>query len=62
MVGLDTRIYDLGSTSMDIMRLKRRIDSRLGIQMPIITLLKNPTPRSLAAWSPSNYPCWILSI
>jgi acyl-CoA synthetase (AMP-forming)/AMP-acid ligase II/thioesterase domain-containing protein len=55
MVGLDTRIFDLGSTSMDMMRLKRRIDTRLGIMIPIIMLMKNPTPRSLAASLQLNY-------
>jgi acyl-CoA synthetase (AMP-forming)/AMP-acid ligase II/thioesterase domain-containing protein len=49
IVGLDTRIFDLGCTSMDMMRLKRRIDTRLGVIVPIIMLMKNPTPRALAA-------------
>jgi acyl-CoA synthetase (AMP-forming)/AMP-acid ligase II/thioesterase domain-containing protein len=49
IVGLDTRIFDLGCTSMDMMRLKRRIETRLGATVPIIMLMKSPTPRALAA-------------
>ncbi|KAH7095864.1 acyl-protein synthetase [Paraphoma chrysanthemicola] len=48
MIGPGTRVFELGFTSMDLIRLKRRIDSRLGATVPIITLLKNPTVRSLA--------------
>jgi acyl-CoA synthetase (AMP-forming)/AMP-acid ligase II/thioesterase domain-containing protein len=47
-VNLDTRIFDLGCTSMDMMRLKRRIDTRLCVTVPIIVLMKSPTPRALA--------------
>lgn len=48
VVGVDTRVFDLGSTSMDLMRLKRCIENRLKIAVPIIMLMKNATPRSLA--------------
>ncbi|KAH6845705.1 hypothetical protein B0I37DRAFT_191104 [Chaetomium sp. MPI-CAGE-AT-0009] len=47
-IGPDTRVFELGFTSMDLIRLKHRIDTRLGITMPVITLMKNPTARSLA--------------
>ncbi|KAF2683183.1 acyl-protein synthetase [Lentithecium fluviatile CBS 122367] len=47
-IRLDTTIFDLGSTSMDLIRIKHRIDSRLKSSVPLITLMKNPTPRSLA--------------
>lgn len=47
-IGPETRLYDVGFTSMDLIRLKRRIDSRLGMTVPVITLMKNPTARSLA--------------
>ncbi|KAH7080424.1 acyl-protein synthetase [Paraphoma chrysanthemicola] len=49
MIEPGTRVFELGFTSMDLIRLKRRIESRLGATVPIITLLKNPTVRSLAA-------------
>ncbi|KAF1963782.1 alpha/beta-hydrolase [Byssothecium circinans] len=49
IVCLDTRIFDLGCTSMDMMRFKRRIDTRLGVIVPIIMLMRSPTPRDLAA-------------
>ncbi|KAF2651750.1 acetyl-CoA synthetase-like protein [Lophiostoma macrostomum CBS 122681] len=47
-IGLDTDIFDLGSTSMDLIRLKRRIDVRLDTSVPVVTFMKNPTPRLLS--------------
>jgi thioesterase domain-containing protein/acyl carrier protein len=47
-IGPETRVFELGFTSMDLIRLKHRIDTRLGTTMPVITLMKNPTARSLA--------------
>lgn len=47
-VTLDTRIFDLGCTSMDMMILKRRIDTRMGNTDQIIVLMQSPTPRALA--------------
>lgn len=49
IVGLETRIFDLGCTSMDVMRLKRRMDTRLGFKIPIVLFMKSPTPKALAA-------------
>ncbi|KAK3314585.1 hypothetical protein B0H66DRAFT_520643 [Apodospora peruviana] len=46
---IDTSVFDLGFTSMHLIRLKHRIDTRLGVAVPIITVIKNPTARSLAA-------------
>ncbi|KAL1848713.1 putative NRPS-like protein biosynthetic cluster [Diaporthe australafricana] len=44
-----TSLWELGYTSMDIVRLKHAIDARLGLFIPIIMIMKNPTARSLAA-------------
>jgi len=42
--------FDLGGTSLDILKLKRHIESRLGLaELPIVTILKHPTVRGLAA-------------
>lgn len=49
LVGLDTSIFDLGFSSMDVIRLKQRIDKRLGTSVPVIQIMKNPTVRLLAA-------------
>ncbi|KAI0173697.1 acyl-protein synthetase [Hypoxylon sp. FL1284] len=49
MIRPDTQVFELGFNSMDLIRLKRRIDARLGIAVPVITLIKNPTARLLAA-------------
>ncbi|KAK6863633.1 non-ribosomal peptide synthase-like protein, partial [Apiospora arundinis] len=48
-IGLDTPIFELGFTSLDLIRLKKRISNRLGITLPTITLMKNPTVRTLTA-------------
>jgi len=42
-------IFSADFTSMDLIRLKHRLDARLGISVPVITLLKHPTARSLTA-------------
>lgn len=47
-IGLETPVFDIGFTSIDLIRLKRRIDSRLTTDVPVITLMKNPSVRSLA--------------
>lgn len=47
-VNVMTPVWDLGFTSMDLVRLKYRIDCRLGISVPTILFLKYPTARSLA--------------
>ncbi|KAK3360903.1 hypothetical protein B0T24DRAFT_653011 [Lasiosphaeria ovina] len=46
--GVGTPVFSLGFTSMDLIRLKHRLDTRLGISVPVITLMKHPTARSLA--------------
>ncbi|KAG6355032.1 hypothetical protein INS49_004113 [Diaporthe citri] len=45
----DTSLWELGYTSMDVVRLKHAIDARLGLFIPIIMIMKNPTARLLAA-------------
>lgn len=56
-IGPNTRVFELGFTSMDLIRLKRRIDIRLGITLPVITLMTNPTARLLAA-ALQTQPCF----
>lgn len=46
--GINTPIFELGVTSIDLILLKKRIGDRLGIDVPIATLMHNPTPRSMA--------------
>ncbi|KUJ18482.1 acyl-protein synthetase [Mollisia scopiformis] len=48
-IDVDTNVFDLGFTSMDLIRLKHHIDVRLGTSVPVIMLMKNPTARLLAA-------------
>ncbi|KAK7741960.1 hypothetical protein SLS62_010855 [Diatrype stigma] len=50
-IGIDTPFFELGFTSLDLIRLKRRISNRLGSNVPTVTLIRNPTVRALAAIS-----------
>lgn len=48
LVGVDQSAFELGFSSMDVIRLKQRIATRLGVSVPIITFLNNNTVRRLA--------------
>ncbi len=57
MFGLDpttlsttASFFDLGGTSLDILKLKQKLEQRLGlVDVPIVAILQNPTVRALAA-------------
>ncbi|KAI1281801.1 acetyl-CoA synthetase-like protein [Xylaria sp. FL0933] len=42
-------LFDLGFTSMHVIKLKSRLKQRLGVELPVIQILKNPSIRWLAA-------------
>ena len=46
--GLETPIFETGVTSIELIRLRQRIEDRLGVEVPIVTLMLNPTTRSMA--------------
>ncbi|CAP61554.1 uncharacterized protein PODANS_4_1610 [Podospora anserina S mat+] len=46
---LDTPVWELGFTSMDLIRLKHALDKRFTVSLPVIAIMKNPTARALAA-------------
>ncbi|KAI1458805.1 acetyl-CoA synthetase-like protein [Annulohypoxylon moriforme] len=48
-IKIDTPVFELGFTSMDVIRLKHRIDTRLGINLATIVIIKHYTIRLLAA-------------
>jgi acyl-CoA synthetase (AMP-forming)/AMP-acid ligase II/thioesterase domain-containing protein len=50
-VGVTTSVFEMGVTSIDLIKLKRRIEVRLGLkaEIPMVTMMTNPTARSLAA-------------
>lgn len=48
VIGAESPVYDLGFTSMDLIRLKRHLDFRHGVDIPVLTLMQNPTARFLA--------------
>jgi acyl-CoA synthetase (AMP-forming)/AMP-acid ligase II/thioesterase domain-containing protein/acyl carrier protein len=56
-IGLNTPFFDLGMTSMDLIRLKKRISERLDADIPIITLMKSPTVGELAVALRESDPC-----
>lgn len=45
---VETPIFDVEATSIDLIRLKKQVGKRLGIEIPVITLMLNPTARALA--------------
>ena len=49
-LGAETPVFEMGVTSMDLIRSSRVIEKRLNLttQIPIITIMTNPTVRSLA--------------
>ena len=48
--GVETPVFDIGVTSISLIRLKRQLEKRLSIdEIPIVKIMTNPTVRSLAA-------------
>ncbi|KAI9691909.1 MAG: putative NRPS-like protein biosynthetic cluster [Bathelium mastoideum] len=47
-ISIDTPIFELGFTSLDLIRLRHCISRRLGTAVTTIMLMNNPTVRSLA--------------
>ncbi|ROW16951.1 hypothetical protein VPNG_01427 [Cytospora leucostoma] len=47
-ISVQTSIFELGFSSIDVIRLKLLISHRLGITVPVTTLIKQPTPSALA--------------
>lgn len=48
-LGIDTPIFDMGVTSIHLIRLKKRLQSRLSIpDIPLLVMMKNPTIKSLS--------------
>lgn len=47
-IGVDSHVFDLGVTSMNLIQLKHVIECHLGVQVPIIVIMTNPTVKSLA--------------
>lgn len=48
-IDIDTPVFHMGFTSMDLIRLKHQIEARLATSVPLIILIKHPTARLLAA-------------
>lgn len=47
-IGVHTSIFELGFSSIDVIRLKLLISHRLGTTVPVTTLIRHPTPSALA--------------
>jgi amino acid adenylation domain-containing protein len=46
-VGLDDNFFDLGATSLDVIRINNRIKAIFGQEIPVVTMFRYPTIRSL---------------
>lgn len=46
--GIETNLIQWGVTSLDIIKLKGNLQHELGFRIPLITILSNPTVRSLS--------------
>lgn len=47
-IGLDTTIFELGLSSIDVIRLKHQLEIHTGHELPTSVLIRNPTIRTLA--------------
>lgn len=47
-IGIDDRFFDLGGTSLHLVRMQALIADRLGVQCSVVDITSNPTVRSLA--------------
>jgi acyl-CoA synthetase (AMP-forming)/AMP-acid ligase II/thioesterase domain-containing protein len=48
-VSATSNFFDLGGTSLEILQLKKNVEARLAVaDIPILSILKHPTPRALA--------------
>lgn len=47
-ISVESSLFDIGCTSMDLVRLKRLIDTDMNVSIPIVVFMKHPTARSLA--------------
>ncbi|MCJ1236909.1 hypothetical protein MMC14_004892 [Varicellaria rhodocarpa] len=48
--GVETRVFEIGVTSIDLIRLKRCLEKvlQMSVEIPMITMMTNPTVRTLA--------------
>lgn len=55
-VSATASFFDLGGTSLDIIKLKKRLEQRLGLSdAPLVQILQNPTVRGLARRGKTSY-------
>lgn len=55
-VSATANFFDLGGTSLDIIRLKQKLAAGLRyLDLPIVSILQQPTPRALAAQKQGEY-------
>lgn len=49
-IGVETHLFELGVTSIDLIKMARRVEERLQlhVRIPILTMMANPTVRSLS--------------
>ncbi|MFF7190498.1 AMP-binding protein [Streptomyces sp. NPDC008222] len=47
-ISATTGFFDLGGTSLDVLRLARTVRARLGVELPVLDVLRAPSVRELA--------------
>jgi acyl-CoA synthetase (AMP-forming)/AMP-acid ligase II/acyl carrier protein len=47
-IGVESSVFDMGMTSVELIRLKRRIEQKLELEIPMATMMTHTTVRSLA--------------
>lgn len=49
-VGRNDNFFEFGGNSLIAMDLMEKLSSRLGMELPVVVLLQNPSPREMAAY------------
>lgn len=47
-IEVDTSIFELGFSSIDVIRLKNRLDTQLGVNLPMTLLMRHPSPSAMS--------------
>jgi arthrofactin-type cyclic lipopeptide synthetase B len=48
-VGTQQNFFELGASSVQLIRVMNRLNTKLGLEMPVTKILRNPNIRALAA-------------
>jgi acyl carrier protein len=60
-IGVHDRFFELGGDSLSLMRVHGRLQSRLGVELPLVAFFEHPTVRGLAGHLGPDADCSPLS-